>query len=326
MSPNNNPNPPTGPNPEEPSETPPEVESLIANYEPRLEPAEADVAPEVLPEVRQWVAAATPKRVEYARCMMRAATCYAIWGLLTLGTFDKKVLLIPHNTEHWLHHVSAHKPDSWRRNTRSRLRSVCRAANPHAWAAETTALARAEVAVPYNAAEEMAFSRSVRMPGRTNRAARLWAGCASLGCGLYAAEAALVRPEHITEASDGRLQVHVGERNPRIVPIRHEWTAIGREALDAATDNRFVRGQDPTSSLRQVAVRIFDNPAVNPHAPSLSWYRARNTWLLAHLRAGTPVHVLHRLAGSLSLGHLHALGRYLGEIEDQTAADMGMAA
>lgn len=53
MSPNNNPNPPTGPNPEEPSETPPEVESLIARYGPRLEPAEADVAPEVLPEVRQ---------------------------------------------------------------------------------------------------------------------------------------------------------------------------------------------------------------------------------------------------------------------------------
>ena len=135
-----------------------------------------------------------------------------------------------------------------------------------------------------------------------------------------------MRPEHITEAADGRLQVPVGGRNPRIVPIRREWTAVGREALDAATDNRFVQGQDPAGSLRKVAVRIFDNPAVNPNAPSLSWYRARNTWLLAHLRAGTSVHVLNRLAGSLSLGHLHAVGRYLGEIDSQAAADMGMAA
>ena len=75
MSPtNNNPHPPTGPNPDEPSEMPPEVESFIAQYVPSLEPTEADVAPGVLPEVRQWVAAATPKRVDYARCMMRAAT------------------------------------------------------------------------------------------------------------------------------------------------------------------------------------------------------------------------------------------------------------
>lgn len=131
------------------------------------------------------------------------------------------------------------------------------------------------------------------------------------------------QPDDITETTNGRLIVRVGGRHPRTVPVRREWTAVGREALDESTDNRFVRSH---SALRQVAVRIFDNPTVNPNARHLSLPRARNTWLLAHLRAGTPAHALRRLAGSVALEHLHYLSRYLNEMDDQAAADLGMAA
>lgn len=327
MSPNNNnPHPPTGPNPEEPSEMQPETASFIANYVPRLEPIEAAAAAEVLPTIREWVTAIGPKNTNNARCMLRAASVFAVWGLLSLGTRDTAVLFIPHNVDYWLHRVNAHKPDSWRRSTRSALHRVCRVANPHAWAAELTPLARAEVAAPYGIGEEQAFARSARLPGRRDRAARLWVACSSLGCGLYAREAARVLPEHITETAGGRLIVRVGGRHPRVVPIRREWTAVAHETLDEAKDNRFIHGRNPESGLRQVAVRIFDNPAVSPSARSLSWFRARNTWLLAHLRAGTPAHALRLLGGNASLEHLYYLSRHLGALDEQTAADLGMAA
>ena len=104
MSPNNNPNPPTGPNPEEPSELKPEVASFIANYVPRMEAVEAAAAAEVLPTIREWVAATAPRCKNSARCQVRAATEFVVWGMLSLGTCDKTVLFIPHNVDHWLHH------------------------------------------------------------------------------------------------------------------------------------------------------------------------------------------------------------------------------
>ena len=59
----------------------------------------------------------------------------------------------------------------------------------------------------------------------------------------------------------------------------------------------------------------------------LSYWRARSTWLAAHLRAETPLRALWRIAGGLSARTLQSLLDTLAEeIDDDTAARQGLDA
>ena len=128
------------------------------------------------------------------------------------------------------------------------------------------------------------------LPGRADRSKRMWTVCGSLGAGLRGVEIAASRTSDLQDIGDDRLAMRIRGRNPRLVPIRKDYTNLARAAIRASATDRFI----PTNSHNVVHSTVLRVD------PSLSLRRARSTWLVAHLTAGTPLAVLRRVAGPLS--------------------------
>ena len=80
-----------------------------------------------------------------------------------------------------------------------------------------------------------------------------------------------------------------------------------------------------TKSPSNLAVHFLSDRRVYPDAESLSLRRARNTWLVAHLRANTPLPALRRLAGRLSHRTLEALYQHVSdELTEEEVIEMGL--
>ena len=112
---------------------------------------------------------------------------------------------------------------------------------------------------PYTSAEEAVFCRAAMLPGRLNRAARLWVVVATFGAGLTGVEAGRAVPDDLMERADGRIVVKVRGRDSktRIVPIRSAYTDLAREAVEASDGTTFFRGTggDRAQSHRRAASR-----------------------------------------------------------------------
>ena len=105
--------------------------------------------------------------------------------------------------------------------------------------------------------------------------------------------------------------MRVRGNNPRLVPIRTDYTDLARAATNASATDRFV----PTNA------RNIVHNTVSKLEPRLSLPRARSTWLVAHLLAGTSLAVLRKIGGPLSANTLDGLLRYtVTAIDDETAA------
>ena len=155
------------------------------------------------------------------------------------------------------------------------------------------------------------FRLVYRLPGPANRSQRLWIVCGSLGAGLRGNTIAAARTSDIENIGDGRLAVRVRGRNRRLVPIRTDYTDLARAATNASATDRFV----PTNA------RNIVHNTVSKLEPRLSLPRARSTWLVAHLLAGTSLAVLRKIGGPLSANTLDGLLRYtVTAIDDETAA------
>ena len=304
-------------------------DAAIESWRPRF-PRSADVADVevVLPTVQKWVAATVPQTPGTAALLMRKTTDYALWGWRTTGCLREDVLLIPDNVEHYIHVVHEKLPGGWKNNTRTILRRVARAVNPDDWPLKPLGIGSRVTKPPYAASEEQTFLAVAPLPGRRNRLARIAVVCFSLGAGMSATETCLARPEDLREMPGGRLAVSVRGEQPRLVPIRRDYTPLAREALDVAHESgvdRFLYGNSHLAS--EAAYRLLGDRRVDPNVETFSVRRARNTWLLAHLRAGTPVPVLRRFSGRLSQRTLDVLAqRIADDLDPWQAANKGLAA
>ena len=181
------------------------------------------------------------------------------------------------------------------------------------------------LALPYLVDEEQTFVLSANLP-KLDRAGRLWVACASLGAGMTDADAVRSVPEDLVELGGGRLAVRVRGRNPRVVPIRAEYTSLAREAAQAAEGAKFVQG-DNDNAAALVAAKIAGRPGPAHKVTHLSLRRARNTWLVAHLRANTPWLALRVIAGPVSAYKLNALMAHVAEgFDPDEAVQLGLAA
>ena len=304
-------------------------DAAIESWRPRF-PRREDVADVgvVLPTVQKWVAATVPQTPGTAALLMRKTTDYALWGWRTTGCLREDVLLIPDNIEHYIHVVHEKKEGGWKNNTRTILRRVARAVNPDDWPLKPLGIGSRVIKPPYAASEEQTFIAVAPLPGRRDRLARIVVVCFSLGAGMSATETRLARPEDLREMPGGRLAVTVRGEQPRLVPIRSDYTELAREALDVAHErgvDRFLYGHSSIAS--DVAYRLLGNRRVDPNVETFSIRRARNTWLSAHLRAGTPVPVLRRFSGRLSQRTLDVLAqRIADDLDPWQAANKGLAA
>ncbi|MDE0231077.1 MAG: hypothetical protein OXI56_01310 [bacterium] len=293
----------------------PEVQAKVISWRP-ANSTEADLGAvePLLPTVRAWVELARPREVRQAARYMRAAVGIAEWADRSLGTLDPTVVLDPRNVEYWSMKLNSHQSVRWRERTRSALRVLGRAVNPQGWPPPTQKVGRQDVARPYTPREERVFRLASRLPGRDNRARRLWVVAAALGAGLSGVEIAAAHTGDLLDIGNGRLAIEVRGRNLRLTPLRQDYTDLARASADMAATERFIGG-DIHNAVHSVTRRL--DPG---NGQGFSLRRARSTWLTAHLVAGTPLALLRKVAGPLSANTLDGLlGYAAASTDDQTA-------
>ena len=265
----------------------------------------------LLPTIRGWVEQAKPGTAAKTRRFLLAAAGMAVWAYRSFGNIDPTVVFHPSNIEQWAIEVCADRSMRWREVTRSRLRTLGQVVNPEGFPAPTRKVGRQQIARPYTTLEDKVLRLVYALPGPANRSQRLWIGSASLGAGLRGNEIAAARTSDIENIGDGRLAVRVRGNNRRLVPIRTDYTDLARAATNASATDRFV----PTNA------RNIVHTTVSKLEPRLSLPRARSTWLVAHLLAGTSLAVLRKIGGPLSANTLDGLLRYtVTAIDEETAA------
>ena len=235
------------------------------------------------------------------REMLRVTSEFGAWIFGVSATVDVR-MLCPANVEYWALEANAHRSLVWQRHTRWLLRRVGRAVFADGWAKAPVGepIGRRPPSSPYTSGDEAAFRLSACLPARVEPAGRRWVVAATLGAGLLSPAIATADAGAIVDLGDGRLGVRVGGGHPRVVPIRADYTPLVSEAAELVGDGCFVRATHRTAVYmlcRQVGIS----------GRTLSVRRARSTWLVAHLQAGTPLSVLRRIAGPLSGDTLTAL-------------------
>ena len=296
----------------------PDVQAVVERWKPTNWTQEDLQALEpLLPTVRQWVTAVPPRDTKHAQRFLRPAASLALWAYRELQVTDPILVLHPSNVEYWSMTVNDHRSARWRERTRSALRSLGRALNPDDWPPPTQPVGKQKVARPYTAAEEAEYRFASNLPGWANRAKRLWVVVSALGAGLRGPEIAVARTGDLRDIDGGRLAVQVRGRHPRFVPIRKDYTTFAREAADSSPTDRFI----PTDARNAVHWVVGRLDPGDGHCLVLR--RARSTWLVAHMAAGTPLATLRRVAGPLSANTLDGLLDYTTDILDDHTAVMG---
>ena len=151
---------------------------------------------------------------------------------------------------------------------------------------------------------------------------------ATFGAGLTGVEASRATPDDLVERPDGRVVVIVRGRDSktRIVPIRRAYTDMAREAIEASDGTTFFRGTG-VDRARCIAERLPDDPRISGNREVLSVWRARHTWIVAHLTANTPLAALYAVAGPLSGKTLETMIRHLqAEISTEEAVEQALGA
>ena len=99
------------------------------------------------------------------------------------------------------------------------------------------------------------------------------------------------------------------------MPIRGVYTELVWEAIGDTSGGWFVTGES-NKVVHCIAERLDRG-----NGKGLSLRRARSTWLLSHIVAGTSLDVIRHVAGSLSGNTLTELLQYTKHtLDDETAA------
>jgi hypothetical protein len=207
--------------------------------------------------------------------------------------------------------------DSTRATRRAILRRVARHASPdlrHLPAPEPMRYRR--VRPPYSGAETGAFLRLAAAqptPGRRQSVqAVLGLG---LGCGLDGRDMSWVRGPDVSVASDGSTVVSVtGGSRPRTVVALAEHEQALQQLARAARERLLIGGS--TLGRHNVTSAALERLISDPALPRLVAARLRSTWLLHHLRLGTPLPILMPAAGLTTVRPLEDL---LADLDPPTA-------
>ena len=251
----------------------------------------------VMPRVRSRVAAAAPPTPKVARLLLWAATRFSLWGL-KWGIADDETLWQRHNVETYLASEKARQPETWRYEMRSALRRLGTTANPAEWPPPPPPIGRSGPPEPYEPHQERGYIANVLLSGYPQRAGRLFALGASAGAGMSGPAIRAARVEDLVDLNGDRVGVHVEGRYAEVVPVRDLYTVVVREAAQEARTGKFILAEG-TNAVYNIAAGITND--------GLSLPRARATWLVAHLVAGTRHPALEAVAGRVSLTTLDAL-------------------
>lgn len=281
------------------------IEAVVASWWPqRWRHGSLHNLDEVLPDIRKRVLKAGPVDVHQARLWMRSLAGFTLWAVHDRNS-DPVTMHTPNNVNTWAGTINAAEDNDWKARTRRALRMLGPTVNPAAWPRPAKPLPRRDVAAPYDTTAEQQFNRSAMLP-RRNRRARLWVLIAAAGAGLSGPEIAAAEYDDLIERPDGRWEIFVRGDQPRRVPIRRDYLPLVAELVALEDRSRFVASDKP-GAAGQIAERI----AIGDEHLSLT--RARNTFLAAHLAAGTPHAALWVVAGGVAYSTLDRLLPYVAE-------------
>ena len=289
---------------------PEEIAAVVAAWRPqRWRHGSLRNLSEVLPEVRERVLAAEPDDVDEARRCLRVLAGFALWARDDRHS-DLATMHTPNNVETWVMRVNAAEDDSWKNRTRGVLRKLGPTVNPGAWPRPPRPLPPRKVVAPYAPKEERAFRAAASLP-RHDRRARLWLVISAPGAGLNGPQISAAEYGDLAQRADGRWEIGVRGDRARRVPIRREYSALADELAAMQDRSRFIASDKP-GAVNQIAQRIRVGDR------SLSLTRARNTFLAAHIAAGTPPAALSRVAGGVAYA---TLDRLLTHVADRLDPD-----
>ncbi len=170
----------------------------------------------------------------------------------------------------------------------------------------------AESSHPYDLDAQGAFRRWADAQPSAHRH-RLTTAVLALGfgCGLTLSELQQVRNADIVTLADGQPGVHIAGR---LVPALAVWTDELAAVVRGDDDGFVVRPDAPARSIATFndAMGRLDGVAPSPQ-------RMRATWLLTHVEAGTPVHILVKAAGLKGADVLRRILPHVGPVNEDTA-------
>ena len=294
----------------------------IDSYQPmRKTVKDPALTAEVLAFCRPLAAAAHPATADEAGDLMGALFPHAQWARMAGMPLKAEVVLHPQNVRKWIAGENHDRARGWKRHAFHSLQKAALAARVDGWAKHRIVLPREGPARPYDASEELSYRQQSAQKHRLNRHEWMLIAAGSLGLGLAGPELKLVCRADFKDMGDGRVAVHVGGRNPRLVPCRKLWTPIASEAAEAAdNDQEPLIGADGRNHVYHIAGKFASRDG-----KGLSLPRARATWLAAHLAEETPLPALCKIAGPVSADTLKALMAVLAAgLDDRTAARQGL--
>ena len=215
-----------------------DISSAIELYQPKRVGADSPAALEAsLPSAREWVAAAEPRSAKQARRMMLVTAEYVLWAYQRGIPMKASVALNRQNVNHWIFKVKKSSDGRWQGNAKWVLQKVGKAVGAGGWPQEQIAVKRTDPAAPYDAAQEQSFRQQAAQRHRQSRSERLFVAVGACGCGMSGREISLACRGDFADLGGERIGLRVGGRNPRLVPIRADYTPLARMAAESAPDD-----------------------------------------------------------------------------------------
>ena len=275
----------------------PAVAQGIMAYQSRGIDADREDVDAVMPRVQARVAAAAPPTPRVARLLLWAAIRFSLWGH-KYGIADDETLWQRHNVEAYLTSEKNRQPETWRYEMRSALRRLGTTINPSEWPPPPPPIGRSGPPKPYEPYQERGYIANALLGGYPQRAARLFITGASAGAAMSGPAIRAARVEDLVDLKGDRVGVRVEGRYAEVVPVRDLYSVVVREAAREAGTGKFI-SSEASNAVYNIASGLTDK--------GLSLPRARATWLVAHLVAGTRRPALEAVAGPVSQNTLDAL-------------------
>ncbi|WP_276957480.1 hypothetical protein [Ferrimicrobium acidiphilum] len=247
--------------------------------------------------------------------MLSVVAQYVLWARQAAGLpLDREILLQHEVIEEFISRGCQGIRANSRATYRSRLllmRKILFEANGIRVKPATTPFPAADPASPYTG-RDLAALRSWADGQHTASRIRSAKILLALGAG------AGLRTEDIVRLSVSDVQVdnfgvliNVRGRRPRSVPVLAEWEEAIKTALDSIPKGKPLFGEGRTSYNKNAVSNFLSRRTGVGLKPSLA--RLRITWIVHHLRVGTPIVPLMQAAG---IATLDAFDRYLAYVPD----------
>jgi integrase len=242
------------------------------------------------------------------RSLYPATVAFVLWCWQSRGTPLERTRIFRRSTvEEFIHLAMKKYATSSRATHRSTLWLMVETLNP-ADVTEHRPIPRSVPTKPYSSSEVARLYSWATAQGTEHRRCDAVALLAlGLGAGLAAREILGVRVRDLDTTTDD-IHVIVWESRPRVVPLSPQWDRPLRRILGDLTpaDWLFRPGRISATSgqVTDFLLRARTDLDVRPS-------RMRATWLVEHLRDGTPPQELLRISGLKNLAALDKLAAFV---------------